>query len=249
MYRTKRKLHRRNLRMVSCGAVALLAGLAAGCAGRQTPSHGALTQHTMHRHAVKPHTVARHRTQGIRGAFAPGALTCTGDGPVLGAVGILRPGEAPAAKKMLGKSFRAQAIDSVSGPIMLFAPAGIHLNLKPVFSKVSLVSAQASAAKLHSCDMMLVNLPAAQPVITAAEYAVVNAHLVASLAALNKTLQEVLLYDNALRSGALIVTLQVIGAKRAPIYSGTPPTYSLASLTVVMNYPSLTVTAATWGGL
>jgi hypothetical protein len=132
---------------------------------------------------------------------------------------------------------------------MFFAPAGIGLNLKPFFSKVSLVSAQASAPRLHSCDMMLADLPAAQPVIAAAENAVLKARFAASPAALTKAVQEVLLCDTALRSGSLIVTLQVVGTRRAPLYSGTPPTYSLASLTVVMSYPSLTVTAVTRGGL
>lgn len=237
MYRTRREFHRRNLRTISSGAIALLAGLAAGCAGHQAPGHETLTRHVM------------NRPQEIKGALAPGALTCTGSGPVIGAVGILRPGEASAARTVLGKSFRAQAQDSVSGQIMFFSPAGIPLNLKPVFSRVSQVSAQASAANLHSCDMMLADRPAAQPVITAAENAVVKAHLATSLAALSKAVQEVLVCDSALRSGAVIVTLQVIGTRRAPIYAGTPATYSLASLSVVMNYPSLAVTATTRGGL
>jgi hypothetical protein len=234
----------------SCAAV-LLALLSAGCAGQQAvgPGHGKLIRHPMRAHAVKLHAAARRGDPWVKGAIDPGALSCSGNGPVIGGVGVIKPGRANAAKKLLGKAFRAQVTDSVSGQIMFFAPAGTSSNLKSVFSKVSLVSAQASAANLHSCDMMLANLPAARPVITVAENAVVKANLAASLEALKNGLQEVLLSDTALRSGALIVTLQVIGAKRAPIYTGAPPTYSLASLTVVMNYPSLAVTAVTRGGL
>lgn len=244
MFRTTWEFHRSNRRMISVGAAVLLAGLAAGCADRQAaaPGHGTLIRHSA------PRRAAHNEAQGVKGAIAPGALSCSGSGPVIGEVGILRAGEARAAKNMLGKFFRAQATDSVSGQIMFFVPPG-SLNLKPFFSKISSVSAQASAPKLHSCDMMLADLPAAQPVIAAAENAVVNAHFVRSLAALKNAVQEVLLCDNALRSGALIMTMQVTGTKRAPIYSGAPPTYSLASLTVVMNYPSLTVTAVTRGGL
>lgn len=246
MFRTSREFHSTCSRITYLGAAVLLTLLSAGCAGQQVvaPGHGGLI-----RRPIKLHAAARRGDQRVKGAIDPRALSCAGNGPVIGAVGMIKPGEAQAAKKMLGRAFRAQVTDSVSGQIMFFAPVGASSNLKSVFSKVSLVSAQASAAKLHSCDMMLANLTAAQPVITAADDAVVKAHLAASLVALKNATQEVLICDTALRSGALIVTLQVIGAKRAPIYTGVPPTYSLASLTVVMNYPSLAVTAATRGGL
>ena len=58
-----------------------------------------------------------------------------------------------------------------------------------------------------------------------------------------------LIADNVLRAGSLIVTLHVPGAKRAPIAPGGPPTYSLAAFTVVMDYPSREVTSVMKGGI
>ena len=156
----------------------------------------------------------------------------------MGAVGVLKPGEASDAEQALGSDLVAQATDTVSGSLMFFTPAALALKLSPYFSKIDLVHAQAAATQLHSCDMMLIDRPAARPVIAAAEQALVNAHLFASLSALKGELQDVLVADNVLRAGSLVVTLHVPGAKRAPIAPGGPPTYALAAFTVVMDYPS-----------
>jgi hypothetical protein len=132
---------------------------------------------------------------------------------------------------------------------MFFTPGAFGRKLTIYFSKVGMVSAQAKDPELHSCDMMLIGLPAAKPLIAAGEQALVDARLVASLSVLKDELQDVLVADNVLRSGSVIVTLHVLGAKRAPIAPGGPSTYSLAAFTVVMDYPSHKVTAVARGGL
>jgi hypothetical protein len=167
----------------------------------------------------------------------------------MGAVGVLKSGEASAAELALGDDLVAQATDAVSGSLMFFTPAALGLKLSTYFSKIDMVHAQAAAPRLHSCDMMLIDRPATKPVIAVAEQALVDAHLFASLSVLKNELQDVLVADNVLRAGSLIVTLHVPGAKRAPIAPGGPPTYSLAAFTVVMDYPSCEVTSVMKGGI
>jgi hypothetical protein len=98
-----------------------------------------------------------------KGGIAPGALSCSGPGPNIGAVGVLKSGQAPAAERALGGDLVAQATDSVSGQLMFFTPGAFGRKLTLYFSKVGMVSAQAKDPELHSCDMMLIGLPAANP--------------------------------------------------------------------------------------
>ena len=235
----------RTAAVLSSSAAILLAGLAVGCAGHSTDASGHRT------FAGARHVAARHAGMAarVKGAIAPGALSCTGIGPAMGAVGVLKPGEASDAEQALGSDLMAQATDTVSGSLMFFAPAALSLKLSTYFSKIDMVHAQAATPQLHSCYMMLSNVPAAKPVIAAAEQALVDAHLVASLSILKNELQEVLVADNVLRAGSVIVTLQVVGAKHAPVSSGGPSTFSLAAFTVVMDYPSDEITSVMRGGL
>jgi hypothetical protein len=237
--------------VLSSGAAILLAGLSAGCAGHSagTSGRGALTRHRSSSHTPARQAADRARTATRKGGIAPGALSCSGPGPNIGAVGVVKSGQAPAAEQALGDDLVAQAADSVSGQLMFFTLGAFGLKLSTYFSKIDMVSAQAEAPQLHSCDMMLGDRPAAKPVIAAAERALVNAHLVASLSVLKSELQEVLLADNVLQADSVIVTVQVAGTKRAPIAPGGPPTYSLAAFTVVMDFPSHKVTAVARGGL
>lgn len=69
---------------------------------------------------------------------------------------------------------------------------------------------------LDSCDMLLADKPTAQSVISAAISSVAAGDIGTSSAALRSKLQEVLISDNPLRPGTVIVTLMVPGPAYRP---------------------------------
>ena len=202
-----------------------------------------------HRYTVRSAS-RRSAASANRGGIDPTALSglCDGPGPVVGDMGALRPGEAAAARKALGKLYRAQIADSASGTLFLFAPPGPGLRLETYFSRVGSLTAQSSLSALHSCDLLLSDQPKARPVIVAAEKAAVSAGLAPSLQSLSIAVQEILVGGNPVRQGSVVVTLLQPGAPRAPIYQGVPPTYPLTAISVIMSYPGLHVTGVGSGG-
>lgn len=206
-----------------------------------------------------PHGQAGGRAEAIAvrqaaitaGSRDPRAITCGGQGPVIGEVGVLRPGAAAAARASYGRLALADLNDSASGRLMFFraAPGATAAWTTSYFTRVGAVHAQSSVPALHTCDMLLSNRPAAQPLVTAALRAAVSDGLAASVRGLRGKLQEVLVSNNPLRPGSVIVTLLLPGPARRPIYKGAPSTHSLEPVTVVMSYPGARVSGVARGGL
>jgi hypothetical protein len=209
----------------------------------------------------RPHSPVRPATLSMSNAVAvhsaavggldPRARTCAGQGPVIGAVGVLRTGESGPARAALGPAVATQVRDTVLGDLVFYrpGPGTESTQLSSVFARVGTVHAQAARPALHTCDMLLSNRPADRPLVAAALRAVVARHLAASASRLRTSVQEILVSDNPLRAGSVIVTLLLPGPARAPISRGAPKTHSLNPVTVIMSYPGARVSGVARGGL
>ena len=207
-----------------------VAAVAAGCASQHAPVSRA--------------------SKGSEGSFAP-AVRCT---PAqIGYAGVVRPGQAVAAHNALGSALLAQVTDSVSGTIDVARSAsGMSSTAQSAyFSQWKPVLSQSEQASLQSCDMLLSDRPAVQPIINAAISAVAQHGLAASATALRSDLQVVLVADNPLTAGSVIVTLLVPGpvVPNPPGASGGPVVTSLAAYTVIIQQPTDQPTGVAQGGL
>jgi hypothetical protein len=177
-------------------------------------------------------------------------LTCTPT--TIGYVGLVRPGQAQAAENALGSTLLAQLTDSASGTIIIARSVnGIPSAAQSTyFSQWAPVLSQSQQASLQSCDMLLSDRPAAQPIITAAIAAVAQRGYVSSAATLQSELQEVLISDNPVAADSVIVTLLVPGAvvPNPPGASG-PVVYSLDAYTVIVQQSTGQPTGVARGGL
>lgn len=210
----------------------------------------------VHQHNAAPQAAERSTNSvtahsAAVGALDPRARTCAGQGPAIGEVGLLRAGKTGPARAALGSSLTTQVRDSVSGNLMFFRPAA---GMGPAqfgsyFTRVATVHAQSAIPALHTCDMLLSNRPAARPIVTAALRAAVADHLAASVSKLRASVQVILVSNNPLRSGSVIVTLLLPGPARAPLSKGAPVTHKLEPVTVIMSYPGAKVSGLSRGGL
>jgi hypothetical protein len=170
----------------------------------------------------------------------------------IGYVGLVHPGQAQAARNALGSAQLTQVTDSASGTVVIARSAnGIHAAAQPTyFSQWKPVLSQSQQASLQSCDMLLSDRPAAQPIINAAIAAVAQHGYASSAAALRSELQEVLISDNPVAVDSVIVTLLVPGAvvPNPPGASG-PVVHSLAAYTVIMQQSTNRPTGVARGGL
>jgi hypothetical protein len=117
------------------------------------------------------------------------------------------------------------------------------------FSSWDPVLPQARQARLRSCDMLLSDRPADQPLITAALAAVARQGYVRSAAHLKSTLLEVLVSDNPAASGSVIITLQAEGGPAyEQIARGAPPVSAYLVYTVLENASNARVTGVAAGG-
>lgn len=179
---------------------------------------------------------------------APMMIRCT---PItIGYVGVVRPGEAQAAQNALGSALLAQLTDSVSGTIDVTRSAnGMSATTQSTyFSQWKPVLSQSEQASLQSCEMLLSDRPAAQPIIDAAVSAVAQHGYVAS--ALRSELQEVFVADNPLTAGSVIVALLVPGpvVPNPPGASGGPVVHGLDAFTVIMQQSTDEPTGVAQGG-
>lgn len=109
---------------------------------------------------------------------------------------------------------------------------------------------QSEQASLLSCDMLLSDRPAAQPLISAAIAAVVQRGYVASTAALESELQEVLIADNPVQTDSVIVTLLIPGPVVPPPANASGPVVrSLSAYTVIEQQSTAQPTGIAQGGL
>jgi hypothetical protein len=176
--------------------------------------------------------------------------TCTPT--TIGYAGLVRPGRLQATNDALGSTALAQVSDSASGTVVIARSAnGISAaDRSTYFSQWEPVLSQSGQASLQSCDMLLSDRPAAQPIITAAIAAVAQQGYVSSAATLRSELQEVLISDNPLTADSVIVTLLVPGAvvPNPPGVSG-PVVHSLAPYTVIVRQSTSQPTGVARGGL
>ena len=192
--------------------------------------------------------VSRASGETVKGAIPH--LTCTP--ATIGYAGLVLPGQALAVQNALGSAILAQVTDSASGTIVIArsangVPAAAQL---AYFSQWRPVRSQSQQASLQTCDMLLSDRPAAQPIINAAIAAVARHGYVPSAATLRSELQEVLISDNPVAVDSVIVTLLVQGAvvPNPPGASG-PVVHSLDAYTVIVQQSTGQPTGVARGGL
>jgi hypothetical protein len=212
---------------------------AAGCASHSPPSRASGETVT---------TTSRSSAESVKG-IVPN-LPCT-PSPI-GYAGLVRPGHAQAAQNALGSALLARVPDSASGTVVIARSAGGMAAgaQSAALSQWKPVLGQSQQASLQSCNMMLSDRPAAQPIINAAISAVAQQGYVSSAATLKSELQEVLISDNPVAADSVIVTLLVPGAvvPNPPGASG-PVVHSLAPYTVIVQQSTSQPTGVARGGL
>jgi hypothetical protein len=168
-----------------------------------------------------------------------GILTCVG--AVLDQIAAVRSGGSVAD---LGNHVYEQLTDSAEGHLAFLQDQSVNLAdlAGTPFSSVANVMAQSADPALRSCDYLLSDRPDDAPFITAAINAAADHGLVASAAALRGELQIVMVSDNPLRPGSLIVTMLIPGPLLAPATSSAPARYALNSIIVVMDRSGPAVT-------
>lgn len=187
------------------------------------------------------------------GGFTGGGPShCGGVGEQpLGHLGVVRSGQATAARNALGPALLAEVSDTRLGAVDLALTAS---NMTTVqrhrdFSSWEPVLPQSSQPKLRSCNMQLSDQPADQPIIGAALAAVANKGYATSAAHLRSALLEAFVSDNPAAKGSVIVTLQTSGG---PAYEmpakGGPPVHGYLVYTVLESLPPTQVTAVAPGG-
>jgi hypothetical protein len=177
--------------------VIAVAIVAAGCSSQHTS--GSRLASAQRPNVMQPQH-AEATAAGAKGDIPTPQCTPT----TIGYVGVVRPGEALAARTALGSALLAEVTNSTSGPIDIARSAnGISTAVQSgYFSQWQPVLSQSQQASLQSCDMLLSDRPAAQPLITAAMAAVAQDGYATSAAALKSELQEVLIADDPVAAGS-----------------------------------------------
>lgn len=214
--------------LASCSA-APSAGRAASPAGTQ---------------AAKP-TARTFARPAPRGQAAP--IKCGQDETPWGYVAAVRPGEAAAARAALGKALLGQVTDRETGRTLdIVSLTASTRHFHAFFTAWRLAYPQAKQPQLLSCNYLLADSPADQPLINAAIQAIVKAGYARSAAQVRSELQIVTVSDNPLAAGEVIVTLMFTGpGHKLP---NGPTVYSLVSDTVLEWWPGATVTGVARGG-
>lgn len=186
------------------------------------------------------------------------ATSCTAGESVLGYLGVTRAGEAIAARQSLGSALLAEVTDSSTGQVVDLARSPNGMNapaLSGLFSQWSPVYPQSQQSQMQSCDLLLSDRPAAQPIIDAAEASLARAGFFKSAADVSSQLQQVLVSDDPARPGYVIVTLIFLGAPYTPAapqgaqMGSHPQLYSSSDCTAIENQADDQVTGVAKGGL
>jgi hypothetical protein len=183
-------------------------------------------------------------------SLAPPIRCGQGEQPV-GYLGVVRPGQATAARNALGTALLAEVSDTGLGVVDIAVTAnGMSAAQRHRdFSSWGPVLPQARQTRLRSCNMLLSDRPADQPLITAALAAAAKHGYVTSAARLKSTLLEVLVSDNPAANGSVIVTLQADGGPGYEMSAGGgPPIYGYLVYTVLENVSNAQVTGMAVGG-
>ncbi len=168
-----------------------------------------------------------------------------------GYAGVVRSGAVAAARAELGSALLAQVSDSATGQVLDFS----RVRGGPMyFSRWLPVYPQSRQPQLLSCNYLLADKPADQPIIDAAIGAVVRAGYFASAGSVRSQLQMVLVSDDPAARGSVIVTLMFTG----PVHPVTtpkgvkvgphPPLHGTISYTVLEHQAGTKVTGVARGG-
>jgi hypothetical protein len=183
-------------------------------------------------------------------SFAAPIRCGQGEQPV-GYLGVVGPGQAAAARNALGAALLAEVSDTRLGVVDIAASANgmSAAQRQRDFSSWDPVLPQARQARLRSCDMLLSDRPADQPLITAALAAVARRGYVTSAAHLKSKLLEILVSGNPAANGSVIVTLQAEGGPAyEQIARGAPPVSGYLVYTVLETVSDARVTGVAVGG-
>jgi hypothetical protein len=217
----------------------VLAGPVAGHPAADTASHPVAT-------TVKDLGVAN-----AAGRSEAVPIRCGQDETSWGYVGALRPGAEALARHVLGKRLLAQVRDSATGKVLdLIGLPVSPRGFREFFTAWGPAYPQAKQPALLSCDYLLADKPAEQPVVTAAIRAVVKAGYMRSAAWARQQLLIVTVSDNPLtplKAGHVIVTLMFNGGPCQKLPNG-PTVCGYITDTVLETWPGATVTGTARGG-
>lgn len=217
----------------------VLAGPVAGHPAASTVSHPVATR-------VKDLGVANAPA---RSGVVP--IPCGQDETSWGYVAALRPGAEALARHALGKRLLAQVRDSATGQVLdLIGLPVSSRGFREFFTAWGRAYPQAKQPALLSCNYLLADKPADQPVVTAAIGAVVKAGSMRSAAWARQQLLIVTVSDNPLtplKAGHVIVTLMFNGGPCQKLPNG-PTVCGYITDTVLETWPGATVTGAARGG-
>jgi hypothetical protein len=245
--------HRRRTALLACAGTLLLISAcgSAGTGTASTVSHGTTARSGGAATGDAPGIKNAFSSQtGIGRSFALPIRCGQGEQPV-GYLGVVRPEQATAARNALGAALLAEVSDTGLGVVDIAASANgmSSAQRQRDFSSWDPVLPQARQARLQSCDMLLSDRPADQPLISAALGAVAKQGYVKSAAHLKSMLLEVLVSDNPAANGSVIVTLQASGG---PVYEqfarGAPPVSGYLVYTGLENVSNARVTGVALGG-
>ena len=246
--------HRARTALLACAGMLLLVS-ACGSAGTRTASTASYgtagRSHGAAAGGAAPGIKDAFSSQtGTGRSFAPSIQCGQGEQPV-GYLGVVRPGQAIAARNALGTALLAEVRDSGLGvaDIAVTASGMSAAQRQRDFSSWNPVLPQPRQARLRSCDMLLSDRPADQPLISAALAAVASHGYVTSAVHLRSRLLEVLVSDNPAAAGSVVVTLQADGG---PAYemsaTGGPPVHGYLVYTALENVSGARVTGVAVGG-
>jgi hypothetical protein len=238
--------------LLACAGTLLLVGACGSTVARTaaTASHGSAGRS----HGAATGAAARSNTgvySGKGGSYPAVLMPCGQEEQPMGYLGVARPGQATAARNALGTALVAEVSDTGLGVVDIAVTAnGMNAAQRQRdFSSWGPVLPQARQTRLRSCDMLLSNRPADQPLITAALAAVARLGYVTSAAHLRSTLLEVFVSDNPAASGSVIVTLQADGGPAYELAArGAPPVSAYLVYTVLENLFNARVTGVAVGG-
>ena len=151
-----------------------------------------------------------------KGMLAPAAMEC-GQGALVAYLAQPQIGEAAASEEALGGNLLGTlTVAGSATPTEVISPNAQLSESSESADKIASfapVFPQTSQSALHSCDMLLANVPAAAPLVSSALQAAVASGLQHDLAAARSNLQEAFASDDPLDSGDVIITLEFQGSQ------------------------------------
>jgi hypothetical protein len=196
-------------------------------------------------------------TTGIRSADRSEAvpMPCGYGEQSWGYAGEVRAGEMTAAMQGLGAALLTEVRDSATGQVMALIGLPVDTaHFARYFTAWRPVYPQAKEPRLVSCNYLLADKPADQPLMNAAMAAVVRAGYFRSVASVRSKLLIVTVSDNPFSEYSVIVTLFFNGPAYNPVspkhvkMGPHPVFHRMISYTVLEREPDAQVTGVARGG-